>query len=517
MKKVLISGLMIAVAFIAGAETVTNNLDVQGGFIYNHGVINPADVGMTFTNAGIRDITISAGQLSGVDPETGAVITNSANLLPLKVQSITAASNIVAGGMFVGDGSGLTNLSVDVFSGTIQADQIEGGALSSSVMPTSGVWNASGLTISNPVLAGQIQVSGESLTVSTNLTVEGTISGDASGLTGLPASGNNGELQFNDNGVLSGSTNCYIWPETGEMVFHAPEGKFLVYHGTTITNENLIYSIQDENGISVVRLLQNTNENIRFSGDGEAMIAGDLQVGGILSGDGSGLINLPLSIFSNGVFMGENQVLYSSVENEIDSVFVGIGAGQNNTNTDAVFVGVNAGQYNDGESAVFVGADAGQYNTGAFASGMGEDAGRHNTGDYTLMLMRDAGWNNSGDYSVLLGHLAGRNNSGDYAHLIGKGTGYDNTGTNVFFGGMYAGKYNTGNRVIGLGKKAGYTNTVSDRLFIDMDNITTNTLIYGEFDNDLIRINGDLDVTGALSVSPQGGLSMGGYTNGAVQ
>ena len=29
---------------------------------------------MPFTNEGIRDITVSAGQLSGVDPETGLMI-----------------------------------------------------------------------------------------------------------------------------------------------------------------------------------------------------------------------------------------------------------------------------------------------------------------------------------------------------------------------------------------------------------------------------------------------------------
>lgn len=139
MKKLWITGLAVVFAFGVRAETVTNNLDVQGGFIYNHGAINPADVGLTFTNAGVRDVTVSAGQLSGVDPETGAVITNSANLLPLKAQSLTAVSNIVAGGSFIGDGSGLTNVNVSSLNGTISA----------SSLPTSGTWNAAGVTVSN--------------------------------------------------------------------------------------------------------------------------------------------------------------------------------------------------------------------------------------------------------------------------------------------------------------------------------------------------------------------------------
>lgn len=594
MKKVLISGLIMVLAVAVNAETVTNNLDVQGGFIYNHGAINPDDYGLTFTNAGIRDVTISAGQLSGVDPESGEVITNAANLLPIRAQSlessadIHAASNIVAGGTFVGDGSGLTNLSVEVFSGTIQASQIEGGVLTAGVMPTSGVWNASGLTLSNPALAGRIQVSGDALSVSTNLTVEGTISGDASGLTGVPAGGNDGELQFNEGGVLSGNTNYFIHPQTGRLAFNAPEGNVFRAYTGSVADTNLIYSVRNENGIAVVRLIQNTNENIRFSGDGEAFIAGDLQVGGQIVGDGSGLTNLitpeldgrylqqsggvitgslqvvgPIIASDQGYYIGENRVLYGTVSNETDQVYVGIGAGTYNTNTEVVAVGSFAGQYASGESGVYVGQDAGQYstgervvllgedagqcNTGIYTVAIGEKAGRYNTGDYTVMLMRDAGYFNSGSNSVLIGRAAGRSNTGNDAHLIGEVAGYnnagdhvviigrwagydnsgsdaliigqnagqnnagddailigrmagqENTGTNTVLIGRYAGRNNTGSRVIALGQLAGLNNTNDNRLFIDMNNSSTNTLIYGEFDNNLIRINGDLDVTGTLS------------------
>lgn len=159
----IIGGLMLA--FGAYAETVTNNLNIQGGFIYNHGAINPGDVGMTFTNEGIRDVTVSVGQLSGVDPETGIVISNAANLLPLKAQSLTAVSNIVASGSFIGNGSGLTNLNVNSLSGSINA----------SSLPTSGVWNASGVTITNAVMTGQTSI--RSLTVTSNLAVNGTLVG----------------------------------------------------------------------------------------------------------------------------------------------------------------------------------------------------------------------------------------------------------------------------------------------------------------------------------------------------
>ena len=160
MKKWIIAGL--AVVFSAGAWAVIvpnpTYMDMLGGFIYNHGFINPGDLGLTFTNAGIRDVTISAGQLSGVDPKTGAVITNAANLLPLRAQSLMVASNVVAGGSFVGNGSGLSNLN---------ANMISSGTISAASLPTAGNWNAGALTISN-------------------LTVTG-LSGDGSGLSGVNA------------------------------------------------------------------------------------------------------------------------------------------------------------------------------------------------------------------------------------------------------------------------------------------------------------------------------------------
>ena len=120
-KKVMVLlGIIIGLAVVAmggngngngsGTNGALKTADVRGGFIYNHGVINPDVVGMTFTNVGIRDVTVSAGQLSGVDPETGAVITNSANLLSLKAQSLETTGDMTAGGQFVGNGFGLTNL-----------------------------------------------------------------------------------------------------------------------------------------------------------------------------------------------------------------------------------------------------------------------------------------------------------------------------------------------------------------------------------------------------------------------
>jgi hypothetical protein len=163
MRKWFIAGLAVMFSTGAWASFVPepNYISMWGGFIYNHGFINPDDLGLTFTNEGIRDVTISAGQLSGVDPETGAVITNSANLLSLKAQSLTTVSNVTAGGKFIGDGSGLTNLNVNSLTGRI----------STASLPISGVWNAAGLTVSNLTVSGA-NVSGN-VAAMTNLTLNG--------------------------------------------------------------------------------------------------------------------------------------------------------------------------------------------------------------------------------------------------------------------------------------------------------------------------------------------------------
>ncbi|MGE4489084.1 MAG: hypothetical protein AB7E95_06030 [Kiritimatiellales bacterium] len=83
-----IAGMAMLMSSAVWAQTATNNnLNLQGGFLYNHGMVDAGDLGVTFTNAGVRDLTVSVGQLSGVNPDTGAAITNSANLIPLKAQS----------------------------------------------------------------------------------------------------------------------------------------------------------------------------------------------------------------------------------------------------------------------------------------------------------------------------------------------------------------------------------------------------------------------------------------------
>ena len=66
--------------------------------------------------------------------------------------------------------------------------------------------------------------------------------------------------------------------------------------------------------------------------------------------------------------------------------------------------------------------------------------------------------------------------------------------------GHQAGFSTTGNENIFIGHTAGYNETGSDKLYIDNSNTTT-PLIYGDFNDDQITINGDFTVTGQYNIS----------------
>jgi hypothetical protein len=108
-------------------------------------------------------------------------------------------------------------------------------------------------------------------------------------------------------------------------------------------------------------------------------------------------------------------------------------------------------------------------------AGLGTSSGKYNT-----YLGRSAGASNStGDLNTIVGYLGGRiNTSGVYNTILGAQAGYNNTigSGNVF-----------------LGFDAGYFETGSNKLYIANTNTTT-PLIYGDFWNDILAVNGKFGV-----------------------
>jgi hypothetical protein len=234
-----------------------------------------------------------------------------------------------------------------------------------------------------------------------------------------------------------------------------------------------------------------------------------------------------------------------------ENIFVGVGAGANNTGNLGTFVGDSAGYNNKGDCNVFVGRRAGYSNTyGWWNTFVGEGAGYSNTSDgvYNTFVGWRAGYSNfmgwkntflggltgysnlTGNLNVFVGVNAGYSNTiGDRNTFVGKSAGYSNTGgnrntflgenagrsnttgdSNTFVGpragysnslgnyntflGLDAGYSNTtGNANVFIGYQAGYNETYSNKLYI-ANSSTSNPLIYGEFNSKILTINGDLGI-----------------------
>jgi hypothetical protein len=141
----------------------------------------------------------------------------------------------------------------------------------------------------------------------------------------------------------------------------------------------------------------------------------------------------------------------------------------------AVAVGYNAGT-NGGERSISVGHDAARSNGGTFCVNIGSSAGSTNTTtNSTVSIGSSSNFNKGGTISnaVAIGNdSTSRNNTVTVGHSAG-----NNISTSSLF----------------LGYAAGSQETNSNRLYIENSNSTT-PLIYGEFDNDILRVNGTLQV-----------------------
>jgi hypothetical protein len=117
-----------------------------------------------------------------------------------------------------------------------------------------------------------------------------------------------------------------------------------------------------------------------------------------------------------------------------------------------------------------------------------------NTGR-SIFIGEDAGKNDdlSGNNNIFIGHETGdANTSGDYNLFCGNLAGGGNTTgkSNVYLG-YFAGAINsTGQNNIFLGYLAGTSETASNKLYIE-SSASSSPLIYGEFDNDRVVINGN--------------------------
>lgn len=156
-------------------------------------------------------------------------------------------------------------------------------------------------------------------------------------------------------------------------------------------------------------------------------------------------------------------------------------AGDAVTGMENVFFGTYSGRYSTTEdfNASFGYASGYQNTTGYKNSNFGAFSGRYGVSTVNnSSIGYKAGYYSTVSYNILLGSYANYSNgTGERNVMIGFKSGYSADGSyNVF-----------------LGYNAGYYETDSYKLYLE-NSSSSSPLIYGEFDNDFVTINGNLGV-----------------------
>ena len=158
------------------------------------------------------------------------------------------------------------------------------------------------------------------------------------------------------------------------------------------------------------------------------------------------------------------------------------------------FFGAFAGVNTSGSNNSYFGASAGTFSpTGSFNSFFGYNSGRVNMASANSFYGSSSGSENqTGSGNVFIGEAAGlKNIAGSTNSYVGLASGLNATGSSNAFFGASSGSRIIGDRNVAIGSSAGPSlgnENVSHRLYID-NRETSDPLIYGEFDNDLITIN----------------------------
>ncbi|MBR9914014.1 MAG: hypothetical protein GYB32_04165 [Algicola sp.] len=246
--------------------------------------------------------------------------------------------------------------------------------------------------------------------------------------------------------------------------------------------------------------------------------------GQVMQTDGSGNVNwvdantLNISHRVNDLIDGKSD---NDGTNNGSSIFLGINAGLNDDSSDNQNIGIGyvalqsntfgqrnvavgyanmvlntTGSYNTslGGSALNFN-NAGSYNTAVGASAMNLNSnGMHNTAVGYRALYSNNGGNNTavGEGALLFNDAGGFNAALGYEASYSNDNGVRNTALGVQA--LYSNVSGANN--VAIGYQAGYNETGSNKLYVENSN-SSSPLIYGEFDTDLLRINGTLDINNA--------------------
>lgn len=196
---------------------------------------------------------------------------------------------------------------------------------------------------------------------------------------------------------------------------------------------------------------------------------------------------------------------------------VGRHALHNNTASNNTAVGQQALLSNTGATGnTAVGSDALRISTGAANTAMGWAAGdEHGSGANNTFIGSESGRYSTGasNHNTFLGYQSGYRSTGNYNTALGANTlkpnaassnnvavGYNallntnsNNNTAVGYGALSGNSTGTGN--VAIGYNAGALETTDNKLYIENSNANENgALIYGDFNANIARINGQVQV-----------------------
>lgn len=228
----------------------------------------------------------------------------------------------------------------------------------------------------------------------------------------------------------------------------------------------------------------------------------------IIRFDVSGTEALVISKNVNG------NILIETPHNASDNLSIGYEAGLVNTDSYNTFVGNESGKANTtGTWNAFFGRRSGVANTTGDANTfVGNIAGVSNTtGGFNTIVGQWAGGSmTTSGGNTMVGANAGQNATGNQNTFIGTATGVNaGAGVKNVHLGWSAGQSAAGSENVFIGYRSGQNESGSSKLYIENSN-STSPLIYGEFDNDLLRVNGTLNINNAYDLPTADG------TNGFV-
>jgi hypothetical protein len=268
-----------------------------------------------------------------------------------------------------------------------------------------------------------------------------------------------------------------------------------LYIENSSSSTPLIYGDFANDSVKIYGILSVGNEFSFPSADGTN--------GQVLETDGSGNVTWETPAFgSSGIIQDADGDTKIQVEESTDEDIIRFDLGGteylilnsgrlNVTNTgQSVFVGDSAGLNDDatGNRNTFIGHNSGRSTTTGFANtALGYNAGQQN---------------NTGSSNTFVGEWSGYANTGSFNTSLGSGAGQSNSsGSNNTFIGRQAGQFNSsGSSNVFIGNQAGQNESGSSKLYIDNSSSST-PLIYGDFSNDSVKINGNLYSTNGLLVS----------------